>query len=58
VIDRLKALAAPPPDLALRTRLTDNFSKNHTDAKNRLLQTLKDWDRVAKKAGTAPAPKI
>jgi ankyrin repeat protein len=52
VIDRLKALAAPPPDEALRTRLTDSFSKNHTDAKNRLLQTLKDWDRIAKKAGT------
>lgn len=56
VIDRLKALSAPPPDLALRKRLTETFSKGHTDAKNRLVQTLKDWDRIAKKAGTAPAP--
>lgn len=53
VIDRLKALAAPPPDLALRKRLTESFSNGHTDARNRLLQTLKDWDRIAKKAGTA-----
>jgi len=53
VIDRLKALAAPPPDLALRKRLTESFSKGHTDARNRLVQTLKDWDRIARKAGTA-----
>jgi ankyrin repeat protein len=53
VIDRLKALAAPPPDLALRQRLTDSFSKGHTDAKNRMLQTLKDWDRIAKKMGAS-----
>jgi ankyrin repeat protein len=56
VIDRLKALSAPPPDAALRKRLTDSFSKGHTDAKNRMVQTLKDWDRIARKAGTAPAP--
>jgi ankyrin repeat protein len=56
LIDQLKARAAPPPDLALRQRLTESFSKGHTDAKNRLLQTLKDWDRIARKAGTAPAP--
>ena len=46
----------PPPDWALRTGLTDSFSKGHTDARNRLVQTLRDWDRIAKKAGTAPAP--
>lgn len=51
VIDRLKALGAPPPDDALRQRLTDTFSQGHTDARNRLLQTLKDWDRIARKAG-------
>ena len=56
VIDRLKMLSAPPPDVALRKRLTDTFSEGHTDAKNRILQTLKDWDRIAKKAGTAPKP--
>lgn len=51
LIERLKALAAPPPDEALRQRLTETFSQGHTDAKNRLLQTLKDWDRIARKAG-------
>jgi uncharacterized protein len=56
VIDRLKALSAPPPAPELRQRLIDTFSEGHTDAKNRMLQTLKDWDRIAKKAGTAPAP--
>jgi ankyrin repeat protein len=55
VIDRLKALATPPPDVALRTLLTNTFNKGHTDARNRLLQTLKDWDRIAKKAGAAVA---
>lgn len=52
LIDRLKALAAPPPDQALRTRLAESFSKGHADAKNRMVQTLKDWDRIARKAGT------
>ena len=49
VIDRLKALGAPPPDAVLRRRLTDSVGKSHTDAKNRMQQTLKDWDRIAKK---------
>jgi ankyrin repeat protein len=55
VIDRLKALAAPAPDLALRQRLTTSFSKGHADARNRMVQTLKDWDRIARKAGSTPA---
>ncbi len=55
VIDQLKALAAPPPDSALRARLTESVSKGHTDAKNRLAQTLRDWDRIAKNAGSARA---
>ncbi len=58
VIDQLKALAAPPPDQALRARLTESFSKGHTDAKNRLVQTLRDWDRIAKNAGSARARKM
>lgn len=49
VIDQLKALGAPPPDEALRRRLAETFGQSHTDAKNRLLQTLRDWDRLAKK---------
>ena len=53
LIDQLKAMAAPPPDLALRKRLTDSFSKGHADARNRMVQTLKDWDRIARKTGTA-----
>jgi uncharacterized protein len=51
VIDKLKALGAPPPDEALRRRLIDSVGKSHTDAKNRMQQTLKDWDRIAKSRG-------
>lgn len=49
VMDRLKALGAPPPDAALRQQLAETFGQSHTDAKNRLLQSLRDWDRIAKK---------
>jgi uncharacterized protein len=55
VIDQLKALTAPPPDQALRARLTEIFSKNHTDAKNRLVQTLRDWDRITKNSDSSRA---
>lgn len=48
VMDRLKAVGAPPPDAALRERLAQTFGERHTDAKNRLLQALRDWDRIAK----------
>ena len=41
VIDRLKALSVPPPDMAMRKLLTESFSKGHTDARNRLVQTLR-----------------
>ena len=54
VIDRLKALGAPPPDEALRQQLAKAFGERHTDAKNRLLQTLRDWDRIARSAGSSP----
>lgn len=50
VIDQLKALGAPPADEALKKRLASVFNKSHADAKNRLAQTLKDWDRIGKKA--------
>ena len=50
VIDQLKALGAPPADEALKKRLTSVFGKSHADARNRLAQTLKDWDRLARKA--------
>lgn len=55
VIDRLKALGAPPADEALKKRLTSAFSQSHADAKNRLAQTLKDWDRLSRKAPVPPA---
>ncbi len=54
VIDQLKLIGAPPADEALRKRLTGAFAKSHADAKNRLAQTLKDWDRIGRKAPTPP----
>lgn len=53
VIDRLKAAGAPPPDEALKKRLSAAFSAGHPDAKNRLQQTLRDWERLAKAAPAA-----
>ena len=50
VMDRLKAVGAPPPDAALRERLAKTFGERHTDAKNRLLQALRDWDQRAKRS--------
>jgi ankyrin repeat protein len=50
VIDRLKALGAPPPDADLRQAISTAFAGSHTDARNRLLQTFRDWDRIAKQA--------
>jgi ankyrin repeat protein len=48
LIDQLKATAAPPPDEALQKRLTQAFASSHTNAKNRLQQTLRDWQRISK----------
>jgi uncharacterized protein len=28
--------------------MTETFGQSHTDAKNRLQQTLRDWDRLTK----------
>jgi hypothetical protein len=55
VIDHLKAAGEPPPDEALRNHLIDIFRTHHTNAKNRLQQTLKDWDRLHKGAQDAGA---
>ena len=46
VIDHLKAAAAPPPSEPLAKQLTHTFKASHTNAKNRLQQTLKDWARI------------
>jgi len=56
VIDQLKLLAAPAPDETLRKRLTHVFRNGHVNARNRLQQTLKDWDRIGKKPRAAEAP--
>jgi uncharacterized protein len=56
VIDQLKAIGAPPADEALKKRLTSAFSKSHADARNRLAQTLKDWDRLGRKEPPPPSP--
>lgn len=53
VIDQLKAVGCPPPPEALQHRLTKAFSTGHTNAKNRLAQTLKDWQRIHKTARPA-----
>lgn len=55
LIDHLKAAGEPPPDEALRNHLIDIFRTHHTNAKNRLQQTLKDWDRLHKGALDAGA---
>ena len=56
LIDRLKTTGAPPPDEALKQRLTGAFSDGHPDARNRLQQTLRDWERLAKTAPSARLP--
>jgi uncharacterized protein len=50
LIDRLKALGAPQPDEALKSRLLHTFKDGHTNARNRLQQTLKDWERIARQS--------
>ena len=54
LIDALKATGAPAPDEGLRSFLTKTFAKGHADSKNRLQQTLKDWDRLQKQAAAKP----
>jgi ankyrin repeat protein len=56
VIERLKSTGAPTPDAALRERLIKTFSQGHTDAKNRLQQALRDWDRLARSAVNPAVP--
>lgn len=54
VIEQCKAAALPLPDAALTQALNHAFRDTHTDARNRLQQTLKDW---ARKARTAAGPR-
>lgn len=48
LIDQLKTTACPPPDDAQQKRLTHAFAGSHTNARNRLQQTLRDWQRISK----------
>lgn len=52
LIDQLKARGAPPPDEQIRARLTQSFRGSHPDSRNRILQTLRDWERIARKNKT------
>lgn len=48
LIDHLKAAGVPAPDEALKKQLVHTFRASHTNARNRMQQTLKDWDRLTK----------
>lgn len=50
LIDALKAVAAPSLTAVQQQALTQAFSKGHPNLKNRLQQTLKDWDRISRQA--------
>jgi len=52
LIDQLKATGTPPPGEALQTRLTQSFGDSHPNSRNRMLQTLRDWARIARKHTT------
>lgn len=52
VIDQLKVTGAPPPSEATKTRLIQSFRGSHPDSRNRVLQTLRDWERIARKNRT------
>ena len=52
LIDQLKATDAPPPGEPMKARLTQAFRGGHPDAHNRLFQTLRDWERIARKNRT------
>ncbi|MDP2262163.1 MAG: hypothetical protein Q8K24_03295 [Hydrogenophaga sp.] len=51
LIDQLKVAGAPTPGEAQEKALLHTFRNAHTDARNRLQQTLKDWARKARQPG-------
>ena len=55
LIDQLKATGAPPPSEAIKARLTQSFRNGHPDSRNRMQQTLRDWERVARQNRTRTA---
>ena len=52
LIDQLKATGAPPPGEAIKARLIQSFRSGHPDSRNRIVQTLRDWERIARKNRT------
>lgn len=52
LIDHLKAAGEPAPEAALKKQLLHAFRSSHTVARNRLQQTLKDWERLSKTGGS------
>lgn len=52
LIDQLKATGAPPPAEAIQSRLMQSFRGHHPDSRNRIRQTLRDWERIARKNRT------
>ncbi|MES3011057.1 MAG: ankyrin repeat domain-containing protein [Pseudomonadota bacterium] len=52
LIDQLKVTGAPPPSEATKARLIQSFRGSHPDSRNRVLQTLRDWERIARKNRT------
>ena len=52
LIDQLKVTGAPPPSEATKARLIQSFHGSHPDSRNRVLQTLRDWERIARKNRT------
>ncbi len=52
LIDQLKVTGAPPPSETTKTRLIQSFRGSHPDSRNRVLQTLRDWERIARKNRT------
>jgi hypothetical protein len=49
LIDQLKAVGVPPPGEFIKVRLVQSFRGSHPDSRNRVLPTLRDWGRMARK---------
>lgn len=49
LIDQLKATGTSLPSEAIKDRMIQSFRGSHPDSRNRILQTLGDWERIARK---------
>lgn len=52
LIDQLKATGALPPSEEIKARLIKSSRGSHPDSHNRMLQTLRDWERIERKNKT------